>query len=246
MGGLLVLGSKPDPALPPPEAFDELACANGSGASAARLGLPPPALTVMSAVLTSGLASGRHSIAALAGLETRDLYFLPRPPPQGRLRKRLRRRWQARRMRPEVLARELRRVSFRWSHWVYWDRETLRGRLREVCGDAPEVLAAAERKQPSTGVMALVLGLSLGRWDRYILSGFSFELTHAYGENPDIRERGTTASRHAETDTRIMSHLAQRHGKVFTTEPTVCQRAGVPLLAAALYSRTREEARESR
>jgi len=94
--------------------------------------------------------------------------------------------------------------------------------------------------------MARVLGLSLGRWDRYILSGFRFEPTHAYGENPDIREGGTPASRQAETDTRIMSHLAQRHGKVFSTQPTACEQSGGTPRAPARCGRTEEEARESR
>ena len=40
MTTLLVLGSKPDPVLPPREAFDAVACANASGHSARRYGLP--------------------------------------------------------------------------------------------------------------------------------------------------------------------------------------------------------------
>jgi hypothetical protein len=56
MTTLLILGSKADPALPPRAAWDELACANASGFSAARHGLPTPAYTVMTAVLTSGKA----------------------------------------------------------------------------------------------------------------------------------------------------------------------------------------------
>ena len=67
MTTLLILGSKADPALPPRAAYDDLACANASGFSAARHGLPTPAYTVMTAVLTSGKAEDDHSLQALRG-----------------------------------------------------------------------------------------------------------------------------------------------------------------------------------
>ncbi|MGH6920038.1 MAG: hypothetical protein ACREJ0_20305, partial [Geminicoccaceae bacterium] len=80
MATLLVLGSKPDPGLPPRGGFDALACANASGRSAARHGLPTPLFTVMSAILTSGKqAPNRLALLALAGLRTHTLYFYPRP-----------------------------------------------------------------------------------------------------------------------------------------------------------------------
>ena len=89
MATLLILGSKPEPALPPRAAYQALACANASGFSAARHGLPTPAYTVMTAVLTSGKAEDNHSLKVLRGLETRTLYFLPRPEPRGRPARRL-------------------------------------------------------------------------------------------------------------------------------------------------------------
>ena len=90
---ILVLGSKPEPVLPPPGSFAALACANASGFSARAHGLPQAVFTVVSAVLGSGKASDRHSLAAMAGLEAGRLYFLPRPLPAAswrRLRFRLR------------------------------------------------------------------------------------------------------------------------------------------------------------
>jgi hypothetical protein len=66
MPTLLILGSKPDPALPPAASFDAVACANASGYSADRHGLPVPALTAISAVLTR--ASGPASRAWSSGL----------------------------------------------------------------------------------------------------------------------------------------------------------------------------------
>ena len=87
MATLLILGSKPDPVLPPSDAFDALACANASGRSAARHGLPTPLFTVISAILTSGKqAPNRLALEALAGLHTGTLYFYPRPA-RGRVRR---------------------------------------------------------------------------------------------------------------------------------------------------------------
>ncbi len=77
MPTLLILGSKPDPALPPAASFDAVACANASGYSADRHGLPVPALTAISAVLTSGIGSGKQSLEALRGLRTEALYRVP-------------------------------------------------------------------------------------------------------------------------------------------------------------------------
>src|SRR3954466_728917 len=67
-GTILVLGSKPRPALPPPSCYAALACANASGFSALGHGLPEPRLTVVSAVLGSGKDSDRHSLQAMRGL----------------------------------------------------------------------------------------------------------------------------------------------------------------------------------
>jgi hypothetical protein len=54
MTTLLVLGSKPEPILPESAAYNEVACANASGRSACRHGLPIPRFTVVSAIVTSG------------------------------------------------------------------------------------------------------------------------------------------------------------------------------------------------
>ncbi|MEZ5860807.1 MAG: hypothetical protein R3D28_17830 [Geminicoccaceae bacterium] len=71
MSTLLILGSKPEPALPPPGLIDAVACANASGRSAVQHGLPDPVLTVMSAVLTSGhKAANDLALEALRGLRT--------------------------------------------------------------------------------------------------------------------------------------------------------------------------------
>jgi hypothetical protein len=80
--------------------------------------------------------------------------------------------------------------------------------------------------------MALAIGLADGRFDRFVMSGFSFEITHAYAHNPLIDEAGSTRSKHTETDIAILRCLAGRHAGIFTTEPTVHERAGLPFLPA--------------
>ncbi len=229
MRTLLVLGSKPDPVLPDPSRFDAVACANGSGFSAARHGLPPPRFTVMSAILGS-LESGRQSIRALEGLRTERLYFSPRPEKPRRGVRKLVRTLKTYEMQPFHLKRLLRNASYTYDDFVVRPHAELLALARGLCEGAPEVLAQIDRKQPSTGMMALVIGAGIEGFDRFILSGFSFELTHAYGTNPEIAERGTKVSGHANTDVAVLQHLAHSRGTVFTTEPIVQERTGVPLL----------------
>ena len=66
--------------------------------------------------------------------------------------------------------------------------------------------------------------------EQVIVSGFSFELTQAAGEDPNIARRGTTASKHTPTDVLLLRALAQCDRRLATTEPIVHVAAGVPLL----------------
>jgi len=231
MTTLLILGSKADPALPPRAAYDEVACANASGFSAARHGLPSPAYTVMTAVLTSGKVEDDHSLQALRGLVTRDLYFLPRPAPRGGALKRLTTHLKQWRLKPFHMQGQLRRLGYRYERFVVRSSAHYHELIRALCDHDPEIAALMAAKQPSTGMFTLAIGLDLRRYERFILAGFDFGLSHAYGDNPLIRTRGTTLSKHADTDIAIVRHLAARHGNILTTEPTVHERAGVPLLA---------------
>ena len=229
MATLLILGSKPDPVLPPLGAIDAVACANGSGFSAACHGLPTPGFTVMSAILAV-TASGQQTLEALRGLETDTLYFLPRPARGGGVRKRVARAVQDLRARPLALKARLRRAEYRYRRFVV--RKPLENRLLldHFCGHDAEVMARTRAKHPSTGVMTLLIGMSSGDYDHFVLSGFSFELTHAYGDNPEIDQRGTLASRHADTDIAVLRAVVARCGRLYTTEPRVHEAAGVPLL----------------
>jgi hypothetical protein len=230
MKTLLVLGSKPDPALPPASEFDDLACANASGYSAARLGLPVPAFTLISAILTSGIGSGRQSLQAMHGLETEVLYYFPRPYKRRKLMKRPLGLAQDFRTGPFYFRRQLHKASYTWRRFVPHEHDWYRMLVTRLCQEDEALQKQLESKSPSTGIMTLVVGMSLGVYDRYILSGFSFELTHAYADNPEIDERGTKLSRHTPTDVRFLRHLSHSRGDIFTTETVVHEHTGIPLL----------------
>ncbi len=234
MAGLLVLGSKPDPRLPPREAYDDLACANASGASAARCGLARPAYTVISAILTSDRkAPNRLALAALQGLETGSLYFYPRPAKGAGALGRALHRLKTTKMQPSNFRRRLDSLGYRYERFLDPGLDHYLDVVKQLCGQDPEVSASLARKSPSTGVIAVALGLWEERYDRVIVAGFSFEITHAYAENPLIAERGTAESKHADTDIAVLRCLARRFDSLYTTEPVVAEIAGLPLLPEA-------------
>jgi hypothetical protein len=232
MRTLLVLGSKPEPMLPPHDSIDAVACANASGHSAARYGLPVPTFTVLSAILGSGIASGRQSLAALRGLRTRTLHILPRRPPKARLPKRLVRQLAEWRSHPVHVRQQLRRAGYAWERCDVRPLSAWHALVHELCERDPAIVEQTRRKQPSTGLFAVALALAEGMADRVVMAGFSFELTHAYGTNPEIAERGMTTSRHGDTDILVLSRMALGRRDLWTTEPVVADRTGVPLLEA--------------
>ena len=135
---ILILGSKPQPCLPQPAAYSALACANASGFSARAHGLRAPLFTVVSAVLGSGNASDRHSLAALDGLEAGRVYFLPRPLPKTfwrRLRYRLR-NW---RLQAPWVRHLLRRHGLRFQEFVQRPTGSYDGLLLRLAGNTPEL-----------------------------------------------------------------------------------------------------------
>jgi hypothetical protein len=231
MTTLLVLGSKPDPALPPDGSFDALACANASGRSATKHGLPTPLFTVISAILTSGKqAPNRLALEALAGLSTQTLYFYPRPlRGRGPLPRALNR---LRSFRTSALyfERKLRSLPYSFERFENPGLEHYHAMLAGLCGDDSNLVAMMRAKQPSSGMLALAIGIAWHDFARHVLSGFSFEITHAYADNPLIAERGSTQSKHAETDIALLRHLSRKLENIYTTEPAVHRHAGVPLL----------------
>lgn len=231
MATLLVLGSKPQPLLPREGSYDDVACANASGYSAAHHGLPDPVFTVISAILTSGVESGRQSLLAMRGLHTKTLYFLPRTSrPNRSWRKRMRDAPTFIRTTSYWLKHSLRKVSYSWDEFVARGFDEYLEPVRPALSKEHGLLQQMASKRPSTGSMTLIIGMSQDRYSRFILSGFNFELTHAYAQNPEIEQRGTSASRHAPTDIQIFRSLAAHYGNIRTTEPAVHEHCGIPLL----------------
>lgn len=231
MATLLVLGSKPDPVLPPVTAFDAVACANASGNSAARYGLADPLFTAVSAVVTTGIGSGKQSMKAMSGLRTKTLYFLPSTSRRANLLKNLILLPQQVRASQWWFRYALRRAGFHWDRFVHKPFDEYLKPITEDCLKDAVIAQQLDRKRPSTGLVALLIGLSLSQFDRFIISGFSFELTHAYAENPEIVERGTVISRHGDTDILLLRCLSERLGTICTTESAVHEQAQVPLFS---------------
>ena len=230
MPTLLVLGSKPDPALPPVTGYDAVACANAAGYSADRHGLPVPVFTAISAVVTSGIGSGKQSVAALHGLCTETLYLVPQFDKPLKLIKIIKTLPIAIKTSPVYFRFRLSQAGYRWDTFISRDADFYQELIAEQCRHDPQIMALVAEKKPSTGVIALMIGMSLGLYDRFIMSGFSFELTHAYADNPEIRQRGTTLSRHTPTDLQVLRRLVDLHGNLFTTELTVNEQTGIPFL----------------
>lgn len=233
MAVLLVLGSKPDPIVPPRGTYADLACANASGRSAHRLGLPGPAFTVMSSVLTSGKnASNRLALEALAGLSTRTLYYVPRPMYRNAPVKRLLNFREVTACKPRPFERALRATGYRFDAFIVKPLAFYIDLVKTLCGGDAEVEATLAKKHPSTGIVAAVVGLAKCGYSQVILSGFSFEISHAYADNPLIQSRGTLASKHTDSDVAVIRSISARHGCLLTTERVVAERTGVPLIAA--------------
>ena len=68
----------------------------------------------------------------------------------------------------------------------------------------------------NTGIVAVAMGLLDGHWGQVVLAGFSFELTQAFGNDPEIARRGTSASAHRDTDVLILH--AQEAGNITDRE----------------------------
>ena len=228
---LLVLGSKPDPVLPQRDRIDAVACANASGFSAARSGLPVPLFTVMSSILTSGKNdSNRLAVDALRGLRTRHLYLFPRRPFQHKPWKQALHLGKIVRTTAPFVRKQLARIGYDYDVLITKPAAYYLDLVAGVCGPDPEIGRLLAEKVPSVGMLAVAIGIAEHRFERIVLSGFSFEITHAYAVNPLISERGSTTSRHAETDIAALQAIQRRHGCLFTTEPVVHQRTAIPLL----------------
>lgn len=231
MATLLVLGSKPDPCLPASGSFDAVACANASGYSAARHGLPAPQFTVISSILFTGKnESNRLALKALSGLETARVYLFPRRPFRNKPWKQALHFSKLIRMSQPMAAMQLRRAGFHYDEIVCRSATDYLQAVGSLADNDPELRQLIAEKVPSVGVLAVALGLSDYRYDRIVLSGFSFEITHAHAANPLIAARGSSISRHAETDIATLRLIHAHRGCLYTSEPIVHHRTGLPLV----------------
>lgn len=234
MRNLLVLGSKPDPVLPAICDIDQVACANASGFSAKKHGLPDPVYTVLSAVVVAGKdEANRLALSAMQGLRTETL-FVYRPP---RFKKKLLKRLYFTSvdtlLGKQIVQRRLSKAGFSAREIVFPDATFYTDVIKRLCGVDPSIEAAFSTKTASTGVVAILLGLANQTFDNVIVSGFSFQITHAYANNPLIQKRGTTASKHSDTDITLLQRLGAATGRLYTTEPVVNERCGIPIWGKA-------------
>ena len=107
---------------------------------------------------------------------------------------------------PFMLRRALRKVGYRYDHFTERSTDEYRRLILGLCRDDPEVAAQLDRKQASSGTLAVAIALAEPGVEQVIVSGFSFELTQAAGEDPNIARRGTTASKHTATDALVLRH----------------------------------------
>jgi hypothetical protein len=233
MSTLLILGSKPNPVIPEVCRYADFACVNGSAFSAAANDLSLPAFTVMTANLTAGTGSGVQSIQAIADLETKKLYYLARSPADYRkrsLRRQIKYFLSLRRMKPERLLQALDKVGYRHDEFIIVQGEEYLSLVSIICEHDPDVVACLTKKQPSTGVYALLVGITSDLYDEFILSGFSLKRGHAYMDEV-IEGPSKEPSRHAETDIAVLRALSRIYGdKLVTTEVELSNQTGIPRL----------------
>ena len=236
MRTLLIIGSKPHPKLPPSSAYQEVACSNASGYSAEIHHLPRPVFTVMTSVIACDIESGKQSLKAINGLSTGTVYMLCRRDAGwnsiASLSHYLKtfKKKPIHRMQPFYLQRKLKSVRYKYNNFVALYSQEYDTLVERLCDNDKKVCSQLQRKRPSTGVIALALAIDQRIYNRYILCGFNFELTHSYGVNPVIEIRGTPVSSHAKTDAMVFGYLAKKLTNIFTTEKAVHNCSGVPLL----------------
>ena len=167
-------------------------------------GLLPPLFTVVSAVLGSGNGSDRHSLAAMRGWRRDGSTSCRGPCPAGLAA-------ADAPAAPLAAAGALGAPSAAAAGCVFervrqrptaaYDGLLLRTGRRAIA----EIARLMAHKRPSTGLVALALGLAEAGFAHAILAGFDFTLSHAYGHNPLIDQRGDALSKHADTDIAILA-----------------------------------------
>lgn len=213
----LVAGSAPN--LVVPEGFDAgwaVVTANAAQAILEPFGIELPDLTVWRGHLFAESELNADARARLQGRRTRCLLV------DARLRGR-----------QDEFTRNIRELRFAADRIVFCDRYHRARVYKEVISGYCGLGRALDR--PSNGLYATVLALRLGA-SPVVISGISLSQGgHAYRER-DIPRL------HAEQDEAALRALAGLGRPVFTTDPEVSARTGVPLWPTAARASPREDA----
>ncbi len=103
-----------------------------------------------------------------------------------------------------------------------WRKKTYFDLIASSCGS--EAYPILERKDLSSGVLALFLAISTKKYSTYIMAGFKFNVEYEY-------QRSSNApSGHFETDIALLKMAVKNKLPIYTTEETVNMLTGIPLL----------------
>ena len=193
-----VLGSAPDPTIPPGIASHAaLICINNAGATAARLGLPPASLTIRNRNKEWASVAGQAMPLVLWMTDKNALSL-----------------WWTLLLRSKARVGEVRVMGT-------GDRQRM---LSDVLGvDLSEVGTV---HKPSTGVFAVLYGLSVGV-PEIVVGGMSVDKKGYSYEAPPARML------HAEEDRFVLQKIAESYSSVRTTEPIIADQTGIPLIRSA-------------
>ncbi len=227
MKTLLVLGSKPNPELPPPDQYDDVACANGSVYSAYKYGLSKPKYTVLSSYVTSG----RNEITdetyhAICGLGSEILFFLPSVTKRdsNRLFRYLRYVKTFKRQ-PLYCKVKLWAGSFNYEEFIFRPQERYISGIEQICNYSKKVIDRMKLKLPSTGVIALSTGIRNFDYGSFILSGFSLDVSKEYMEEVKQSE-----SKHKNVDISVLDILSKKY-EIKTTEKELLKKTSLELIS---------------
>ena len=221
----LVLGAAPHPVLPEMiSAGTKLICCNASGFTAKSMGFPSPDLTVFSLDFAFG-AAATQTRDAICNLDSFGILYFRNYAKRSIVRdpmSRLTMTWRNI-SKPRRLYRLLADMDFNWQYGLAESRmRVLRGVSREL-NFTSEHWAQIKRKQPSTGLSAILWLLWRFRGIPIRTSGFTMETSHAYAEET----KGDFP--HYDTDSKLFKLIAKYCSNVSTYEPSLSSRTGLKL-----------------
>ncbi len=207
---LLILGGKPKPSIPPYKEYNDVACANASVYSASKYNIGVPVFTVLSSYFTAGDdGMSRKGMSKIEGLKSKKVFFLTVRNTEKSILKKMAKR---------IYMYKNSELYARYNLWRHnFDYDVFRSRsrkwYREVINKCGEIDIKPSDKGPSSGIISLAIGVESEKYDRYILSGFSFEHKKEYGGEEKYNP-------HKSYDVRFIKNISC-YEKVLTTEEKV-------------------------